>query len=281
MPEETPVPIAGPAPVPEPPEPPAQPAQPAEPEAVEGPGALPAAEPADRPRRRGRTTLLIAAAAVLGVLAGGGLGYRIQDQRDPTPLPPLTGAAPVQPKGAGAVPAALPAAQDRDAVYNGDLLKLLMPTPKGKKQKEHGWIDLAGYAELFEDPAGAFTDFAKNDFRRAVGVEWQNGAYSVTDVRLVQFRDEAAPYTPERQSDEANYADRNPELGESVQIPGTMDGKVWPSARPYRESGYEPEYYAVGLARVGSIYVEVSVSSPSPVRAAAVMSVIKKQLERL
>jgi hypothetical protein len=60
-----------------------------------------------------------------------------------------------------------------------------------------------------------------------------------------------------------------------------MDGKVWPSAKPYREPGYEPDYFSLGLARVGDIYVEVSVDSPTPLRSSVVMSVITKQLERL
>lgn len=61
--------------------------------------------PSYKPRRRGRTTLLIASAAVLGVLAGGGLGYRVQQNREPTPLPPLIGPMLAQPKGVGPEPA--------------------------------------------------------------------------------------------------------------------------------------------------------------------------------
>ncbi|MEV8534780.1 hypothetical protein [Streptomyces sp. NPDC051211] len=45
----------------------------------------------EQPRRRrtGRTVALIAAAAVLGVLAGTVTGYAVQLDRAPTPLPPL------------------------------------------------------------------------------------------------------------------------------------------------------------------------------------------------
>lgn len=244
-------------------------------------GAEPPPPPSFAPRRRGRTTVLIAAAAVLGVLAGAGLGYRVQDQRKPTPLPPLTGSALAQPRGAGAAPAALPAAQDRDAVYEGDLLKLLVPTPKGAKQHDRRWITLADYAEEFERPQYAFTELTQNDFRRAAGVEWQQGAHTRVGVTLLQFRDEAAPYTPEELSDQQDYADDNDEQGESVEIPGTMDGKVWPSAKPYREPGYEPDYSSLGLARVGDIFVEVAVDSTTPLRSSVVMAVITKQLERL
>ncbi|MEE4545738.1 hypothetical protein V2S66_27685 [Streptomyces sp. V4-01] len=276
-------PVPGPVPEPDPaaaPEPAPEPESEAAPEPAATPWPAPP-PPSYEPRRRGRTTLLIAAAAVLGVLAGGGLGYRIQDQRAPTPLPPLAGAPPAQPKGAGTAAAALPAAQDRDAVFQGDLLTLLMPTPKGGKQKDRGWVSLIDFAEQYERPAAAFTDFARNDFRRAADVAWLAGAHTRYHVTLAQFRDEAAPHTPEELLDQGTYADENSKLGDSVQIPATMDGKVWPSAAPYRDPGYEPDYFSLGVARVGDIYVEVTVDSTRPVTSSVVMAVIKTQLERL
>jgi len=218
---------------------------------------------------------------VLGVLAGGGLGYRIQQQRTPTPLPPLTGPALAQPKGAGAAPPALPVGQDRAAVYDGNLLTLLVPTPKGAKQEERQWESLADYAERFTEPDDAFVDFAENDFRRAADVIWLQGHNTVVTVELVQFRDDAAPFAPRRISSQTNFNDGDPELGDSQDVPGTMDGKVWPSGKQHREAGYEPTYYASGLARVGNITVEVFVVSAKPVKGATVTSVVTKQLERL
>src|SRR5262245_24774374 len=57
-----------------------------------------------RRRRRGRTLLLIATAAVLGVVAGTVTGYAVQSDRPPTPLRPLA-----QPLAAAPVAAAGPA----------------------------------------------------------------------------------------------------------------------------------------------------------------------------
>ncbi|WP_079138962.1 hypothetical protein [Actinacidiphila rubida] len=247
-------------------------------EPVAGPGSEPVPV---RPRRGGRTTLLIASAAVLGVLAGGGLGYRIQQQRTPTPLPPLTGSVLAQPKGAGVAPKELPVSQDRAAIYDGDLLKLLSPTPKGAKELGRDWESLADYSDRYEKPAGAFEDFAANDFRRAAVATWSQSRTTVVAIELVQFRDDAAPYTPGWLSGQELDRDDDKELADSVDLPGTMDGKVWASGLPHHESGYVDSYYASGLARVGDIVVEVTCFSAKPVKAATVAALATKQLERL
>ena len=290
-------------PLPEPPPPPAPPLPTAAtplPSAADGQPPVPAAEalppspgkefptaasetppPVVKPRRRGRTTLLIASAAVLGVLAGGGLGYRIQQQRTPTPLPPLTGPVLAQPKGAGAAPKTLPASQDSDVIFDGNLLKLLVPTPKGAKEEDRDWESLADYAERFTKPAGAFVEFAGDDFRRAADASWMVGHHTVVTVELAQFRDDASPYAPERISDQSMFNDDDPQLGDSHDVPNTLDGKAWGSDKPERRAGYEPVYYGHGLARVGNIVIEVFVASDRPVQAGTVSSLVTKQLERL
>ncbi|MFI1097747.1 hypothetical protein [Streptomyces sp. NPDC020917] len=234
-----------------------------------------------RPRRRGRTTLLIASAAVLGVLAGGGLGYRIQQQRTPTPLPPLTGRPLAQPNGAGPAAAALPVSQDRAAVYGGDLLKLLVPTPKGAKEGERGWESLAAYSENFTKPGTAFVEFSGDDFQRAVNAMWLEHHDTVVSVELAQFRDDAAPSAPRRMSDQSLYNDADDELADGEDVPGTMDGKVWGSAKPHRIDGSVTAYSARGMARIGNIVVDVSFISARPVKAATVAALVTRQLERL
>ncbi|MBY8880951.1 hypothetical protein [Actinacidiphila acidipaludis] len=304
MSQDTPVPAAAPPPLPEPPlippPPPVTPAPvspaqgesspaagafgdiPAAPGEVDGAAASDETVPAAPRRRRGRTTLLIACAAVLGVLGGGGLGYRIQQQRTPTPLPPLTGTVLAQPKGAGVAPKPLPASQDRAAVFDSNLLAQLVPTPEGAKEDDRDWESLADYAENFTKPDGAFMEFAANDFRRAATASWtQSGHDTEVSVELVQFRDEAAPYAPGEISSWTTFDDDDEHLGDSHDVPGTMDGKVWGSAKAEHKSGYLPMYYATGLARVGNVIAEVDVNSLKPVKASTVMSVLTKQLERL
>lgn len=292
------------APVPEPPAPPGPPSpagvQPvpesapvSEPTAVPEPAPfsepapvpeaalVPEAAPASKRRRRGRTTLLIAAAAVLGVLAGGGLGYRVQYERKPTPLPPLTGPALAQPKGPGKPAPVLPPSQDRNAVYAGNLLDLLVPVPKGAKHVDREWDTLLEYASDFRDPSWAFTTFAQNDFQRSAYVEWTDSHRRLYLVRLTQFRDEAAPYTPTVLDDQQNINDADDERGPSHTVPGVGNGFVWGSAKPEVKAGYLPLYEGRGLVQIGNILVEVFVDSPDPVKSAVVMSVTKKQVGRL
>jgi hypothetical protein len=240
-----------------------------------------AGAPAHRPRKRGRTTLLIAAAAVLGVLAGGGLGYRIQQQRTPTPLPPLTGSAPVQPKGAGPAVAVLPASQDRAAVFDGDLLKMVVPAPKGAKDAERSWLSMADVAEGWDDPAAEFENLAGDDWRRAVEADWLVGDDRYCEIDISQFRDDSSPVAPRLFTDWQSGIDYDTAYGPGQALTGVTNGYVWPSRNPHRRAGYLPEYQGRGLAEVGNLLIEVFVDAPHPVRASTVKALIEQQLERL
>ncbi|WP_327289543.1 hypothetical protein [Streptomyces sp. NBC_01198] len=234
-----------------------------------------------RPMARGRLTLVLAAAAVLGVLAGAGAGYQVQRGRTPTPLPPLVAAAPAQPKGAAPAGPAPKVADDRSAVYDGDLLKLILPTPKGAEQRERVWLTQAEVAEKWGDPAAEFTELGQSGFRRAAVARWSVGKADVTDteIGLTQFRDEESPYTSDMlRENEAGDGDHQ---DYATPVPGTLDGEVMPSSEPYEEAHGLKVYVGIGLARVGNIYVEVYVSAVHPVSRNAVMSVITKQLERM
>ncbi|MFF6961184.1 hypothetical protein [Streptomyces sp. NPDC008317] len=282
--EDTPAQERGPEPEPEappapdfPPTPPA-PGLPATPPTQDLPPT-----PPHPPRPRGRTTLLIAATLVLGVLAGGGVGYKIQHDREPTPLPPLTGPALAQPKGTGPDVPALPVAQDRNAVYDGDLLKLLVPTPKtkGTKELERGWQSLVEYADGYGRPDIAFTRLAQNDFRRMAGAGWTDARHDFSHVEVVQFRDEATLYTGRHLTEQVGAAGTNPHFAHNTPVPGTADGQAWGSGKPYESDGYLPQYRGIGFARVGNLFVEVVLDSEHPVKVKAVLSLIKRQLERL
>lgn len=269
-----------PAPAPEPPpEPPAAPApvEPAEPEA----------RPQRKPRRRGRTTLLIATAAVLGVLAGAGTGYRIQQERPETPLPPLAQPKLIQPAGAAAPTAPLTAADDHLVKVDGDLRKLLVERPKGTKEPEtgegwDGWVSIADYAADFHEPDEMFQNLSSNEFRRAAGISWSSAKDTRTDVLLLQFRDEQVTYADDLFQGQGPYMRQDKYAGnDGVAIPGDADGRVWVYSRPMTKKGYEPVYSARGLARRGDIYVDIWIYSSSPIRTATILDVSKRQLERL
>jgi hypothetical protein len=237
-------------------------------------------------RRRGRTALIVVTAVVLGALAGGGIGYKVQYDRAPTPLPPLAGPPPAQPAGAGPAVAALPASQDRDAVFRGDLLALLPPTPKGAHQGKRDWMTVLGYAERFYEPERIFRDLVSHGYQRGVVATWTDESGTSTTIRLVQFRDDLSAWTPRQLFDETSRADDDYLLGASAPVPGTTDGKVWGSSGKsdaYYDNGGDEgdEFYGRGLARIGNIFVDVWVDGPQPVRRAAVMAVMKRQLERM
>ncbi|MEW1863123.1 MULTISPECIES: hypothetical protein [unclassified Streptomyces] len=252
----------------------------AEPLAEPFPGPFPE-PPTYKPRRRGRTTLLIAAAAVLGVLAGGGLGYHIQQKRSPTPLPPLTGPVLAQPKGAGPAAPKLPAAQDGGLVYQGDLLKLLVPTPKGAKEETRDWVSLLEYADGYTHAGSMFSTFASESFQRSVEADWTDKQGDYYEVHLTQFRDEGYAGTPSLFQDQRNIADSSPNSGPGTDLAGVTDGRAWGSAKPYQEAGYLSDYLARGLGRVGNIYVEVYIDSLHPVKSGRIKPILEKQLERL
>jgi len=246
-------------------------------------GPVPAPERVRMSRRR-RTTLLVAVAAVLGVLAGVGTGFGIQYDREPTPLPPLAETMPVQPKGAGPDVPALPASQDRAAVFDGNLLDLLVPIPKGGEDSERIWVSLSEYADGFDEPAGAFQEFVDNEFRRSVRADWSTSNGTYVEVQMTQFRDEDVSYSSGLFGSWMSSIDSidNKEIyGDFATIPGTTYGFTWPSSGPLVEDGYEPEYDGRGLAQVGNILIELWVDSPDPVTNSAVQTVMNEQLERL
>ncbi|MYS22611.1 hypothetical protein GA0115240_142512 [Streptomyces sp. DvalAA-14] len=237
--------------------------------------------PAYKPRRRGRTTALIAAAAVLGVVAGAGVGYRIQQQRVPTPLPPLTGPMLAQPKGPGPAVPALPVSQDRAALYDSDLLKLLVPVPKGGKDSVRTYVSMLDFANEFTRPADEFTNLADQEFQRVVHTWWRDSNGVFFEVELSQFRDETTSTASNVLADWMSGITDEPTHGESQTIPTAKDGYVWPSAKPQTKAGYLPEYEGRGLAGVGNIIVQVYVNSTHKVKASTVTSLIDQQLERL
>ncbi|MFD5430226.1 hypothetical protein ACFWI9_33130, partial [Streptomyces sp. NPDC127084] len=120
--------------------------QPEQAPATEQPGTAPelidgAAGTVRRARRRGRTALLIAVAAVVGIAGGTAVGYGVQAEHEPTPLPVLSQAGltyPAKPLAASAQPVPLSAAEDHQVKTGGDLRKLLLSKPSGARKGVRG-----------------------------------------------------------------------------------------------------------------------------------------------
>lgn len=251
---------------------------------------VPDGPPVRPPRRRGRTTLLIACAAVLGVLAGAGTGYQIQYDRPETPLPPLVQAKLPQSKGTAPAVKPLTAAEDSLVKYEGDLRELLLKRPKGAKDLDgtYGhdhWLSLYEYVGTFREPGRMFTELNRNDFQRAAVSVWRTGGYATsttTEVRLVQFRDETDTYAPEMFAGQQGYMAGTKYAGnKGTAIPGAFDGRAWVYSKPMTKPGYLPMYAARALARKGTVMMDIWVHSDRPIKKSAIMSLAERQWERL
>ncbi|RZB18748.1 hypothetical protein StrepF001_13755 [Streptomyces sp. F001] len=243
---------------------------------------LPEAPEAPAPRRRGRTALLIAVAAALGVVAGTCAGYVVQADRRPTALPPLSQPAVGQAKGE-AEP--LSAAQDRRVRTDGDLRELLLERPKGARESEFlagsdGWLELADYADQFEEPSTAFGNLVDDEFRRAAATGWEVGSTHTVEIRLVQYRQEEYLAAAEWAESGYYWAEDQPDT-RSWPIPGTGDGMAYVHDTPEQESGYQPLYSAEAHAWRGDIAMEIWIYDTKPISKKEITDLAKRQMGRL
>ncbi|MFI9766857.1 hypothetical protein ACIHJG_08355 [Streptomyces sp. NPDC052415] len=246
-----------------------------------------------RPRRRGRTTLLITGAALLGLVAGTCVGYVVQADRDPTRLPSLSQPELAQARGEGPEP--LSAAHDRAVRTEGDLRKLLLKKPAGAKKAQwltgsDGWMSLAGYSDSFDKPGMAFRNMASS-FRRVAVTGWETGSYTV-EIRLVQYRQEETMAAADAVEDGKYWAtfdgsdwestgSEGDENTDSWTVPGTEDGMAYVHTAPWTDPGYQPLYQAEAHAWRGDIAVEIWVYSPSRITKKTILNLAERQMERL
>ncbi|MEU8750098.1 hypothetical protein AB0C88_06405 [Streptomyces chartreusis] len=247
--------------------------------AESGPSEEPAAP---RPRRRGRTALLLAAAVVLGLVGGTCGGYLVQADREPTKLPPLSQPVVKQAKGE-AEP--LSAAEDRRLRTDGDLRKLLVKRPKGARDPlwefgTDGWMDLAEFADAYEEPDEMFGRIINDEFRRAAVTGWRVGSTYSAEIHLVQYRQEQAMAAVEHSDVGQYFADEEPDT-RSWAIPGTGDGTVYVHDSPEQKVGYLPVYAAEAHAWRGDIAMDIWVFDTKPISKEKIMDLAKRQMGRL
>jgi hypothetical protein len=235
----------------------------------------PPAEAPVRRRRRPRPVLLLSSALVLGTLLGGGVGYGIQAQRPPTPLPPLQVALPRYPADV-ADPKAVADAAPKPLGIDGDLTKLVIARPEGteawgENPDTPSWLTVGDLADRSGASKTTFTSLNQQGFRRAAGVDWEKGGtkYRVT---LTQFG-----------PDEASGAITN--VKDSLATEPFADGvngvyKVATQSTTWADST-DKYYYAYALARRGTVVMRVEIFAPQKADATELKDLAKKQWERL
>ncbi|MFG2642305.1 hypothetical protein ACGFYP_15215 [Streptomyces sp. NPDC048370] len=240
-----------------------------------------------RRRRTGRTVGLIAVAAVLGLVGGTAVGYGIQAEREPTPLPALNQPDLAYPKPLpkGQAPVALPASEDRRAKTDGDLRKLLVPRPAGAKDTlfgdRDGWKTVPSYAREFQDPGGALNYQLGNDVRRIATASWQTGKYRTTEITLVQYRPSDFDGARDHAESQMDYMpDKDYARSEGEPIKGSANGRsyVFPVER---EAGYLDRYQARAYFHRGDIMAVIFMFDTKKISANDIRSVAEKQLGRL
>lgn len=246
--------------------------------------------PAKR-RPRGRTTLIIAAAAVLGIAAGTAVGYGVQAERAPTPLTALSQPGlgyPAKSLPADQVPDPLPASQDRQVRTDGDLRKLLVPRPAGWSENkdlvqiQDGWVGVESYAVAFSGEDYVYGDLLNDGVRRIAAAVWEKGADRTAQIWLVQFGSEMQDGAGMHARDQQRY----------MPMPGSGAGndgdpiKGSTSGRYYlypveRKAGYLPFYRARAVFSRGDIMVDINVADSSPISKKDIRTLAEQQLERL
>ncbi len=250
--------------------------------------AAPEEQPSPARPRRGRLPVLLAAAALLGVVTGVATGYTVQTGRKPTALPPLSQHTLKYPKKRLSADEVTPiaTAHDHGAKTGGDLRKVLLPKPKGAEKADpvfgtsDGWVSVADYARQYQKPDRMFRTLS-TDVRRIASRSWQQKGVGVT-IDLLQFKDfeirQAANFTTGQQS----YMHADEFAGyEGKDLPGSGNGRYWGARTGYRKPGYLPEYEARALAYRGDVVMDVHVYDTHPISEKTVRTLAEKQLERL
>ncbi|WP_329120561.1 hypothetical protein [Streptomyces sp. NBC_01465] len=253
-------------------------------------------EPEKKPRRRGRTTLIVVAAAVLGIVAGTAVGYKIQADRPPTPLPVLAQEGltyPAKAAAKGQEPAALSAKEDTLVRTDGDLRKLLIPKPRGARtasfpvfkggtMPRDNWLTPADYAYEFTDEAQSFTYDAEKDIRRIAAADFQQGEFKMTSVRLVQFRDGvsegASDSAVEQQSYMSDSQDGAGYDGDAVKGSGNARYYIVPVEN---KPGYLPNYGARAIGYRGDVMFDISIFDTHKISKSDIRALAEQQLGRL
>jgi hypothetical protein len=225
-----------------------------------------------QPGRRVKSRTLFVSAVVLGVLGGVASGYAVQSSRADTPLPPLI---PTQPQYgpvgiyAGIAPPQLPASQDDMTITDGDLTKLLLPTPAGatiNDDWDHAYMGVVDDASTCNSQVACFTSDMSDDVHAIADTGWTKSGY-YEEIRIYRF---APQYQPDSWLQEGSG-------GKSLNPPGDLNA----AADEYNDpsNGGNIDF---GIATHGDLAVEFWVTSSTKVPDPSVLfSLMTQQMARL
>ncbi|MEU9462808.1 hypothetical protein [Streptomyces sp. NPDC048312] len=256
------------------------------------PAATPMAAAPVAKRPRGRTALLIAAAAVLGIAGGTAVGYDVQARRAPTPLPALSQpglAYPAKALPPGKAPDPLPASQDHRVRTDGDLRKLIVDRPAGWSDDDSsvpgigdGWLRPDVYARSFKEEGSMYEYFLESDIRRIASAAWKRGQYRTAEINLVQFGSSTFPGAQEFAEGQLGYMPGT-EIGAGNSgdaIKGSGNGRYF-LYEVERKPGYLPSYQARATVYRGDIVADIHLYDTVPISKKDIRTLAERQLERL
>ncbi|NEB81142.1 hypothetical protein G3I40_38935, partial [Streptomyces sp. SID14478] len=185
-------------------------------------------------------------------------------------------------KQAKGTPQPLSATRDRAVRTEGDLRRLLVPAPRGARDKSGGrgadaWMDAAEVASTYERPERAFSGLLEAGFRRAADVQWTEGALDV-DIRLTQYRDLESTAAQEAATSQQNFVEQG--FGEALPdyIPGSGLGAVYVGSRVDAESG---RYEGEAVASRGDLVMDIWFSSDRPINKKRAVELARAQWGRM
>ncbi|MEU9359376.1 hypothetical protein AB0D35_14900 [Streptomyces sp. NPDC048301] len=243
-----------------------------------------------RARPRGRTALLIAAAALVGISAGTAVGYGIQAERPPTPLPALSQAElayPAKPLPADKVPPPLPASQDHQVKTDGDLRRLLLDRPAGWSEDKDadwlndGWMTVGDLARGYNDDGDMLEYFLESDIRRVAGAAWKKGEHRQATITLVQFSAGVEAMAEDYAAGQRSYMAGDDYAGnEGDLVKGSGEGRYY-IYDVDRKPGFLPSYQARAVMHRGDIMIEIEMYDTRPISKKDIRTLAERQLERV
>ncbi|MDH6112069.1 hypothetical protein P3T36_004954 [Kitasatospora sp. MAP12-15] len=229
--------------------------------------------------RRPRTAVLLVGALLLGPLLGGGIGYAIQANRPPTPLPPLQ--LTVLPKYPSVTldPKAAADAAPKPLAIDGDLRKLLLSKPADAQDWDDGYVSGDGWETVGElarshgSAAEQFRYLLAQGLRRTAIATWQRGA--------TKYRIQLMQYGPDSAAGAISGVWRS-DSDASLTFANGMEGGYGAPTTPQEYTDTtEQYYYGVAEARRGGVLMMIELFSPAQVNADEVRDLAQAQWERL